>query len=51
MIYGANIGGVLCTMLSFGWLMLIWLFFLAGGIDEVLQYAVRKLCTGPVRKP
>lgn len=32
MVFGADIGGLLYTMAVMGWLMLISLFFLAGGL-------------------
>lgn len=47
MAYGRDIGGVLHTMLSLGWLMLVSLLFLAAGvlglIGELLRYAARRI--------
>ncbi|MXO99297.1 hypothetical protein GRI97_09880 [Altererythrobacter xixiisoli] len=46
-VLGADIGGVLYTMTTLGWLMLISLFFLAGGLlglaGEALGWALRRI--------
>lgn len=46
-VLGADIGGVLHTMTALGWLMLISLFFLAGGIlslaKEILLLGLRMI--------